>query len=207
MKRASFAIAMALLASCSVLPKREPVKIYDLRTSSDATATAAWPTVNWSLLIARPLASQALDNERIAVRPPGGEVQVYKGAVWTDNVNDLVQTTLVRRLEDSGKIIAISRSGSGSRGQYQLVLDIRDFSAVYGAQGAAPDAVVEIRAKLLFTGTGEVIAAKSFRQAQPAASEEVGAVVDAFSQSLTRITDEVAGWTLASGQANAGSKP
>jgi len=206
MKRAFFAIAMALLAACSVLPKREPVKVYELRTSSQA-APASWPTADWSLLVARPLASQAFDNERIAVRPPGGEVQVYKGAVWTDNVNDVVQTTLIRRLEDSGKILGISRTGSGGRGKYQLVLDIRDFSAVYGAEGSAPEAIIEIRAKLLLNSTGDVVAAKSFRQARQSASEDVGAVVEAFSQSLQMITDDIAGWTLESGGAHAARKP
>jgi cholesterol transport system auxiliary component len=201
MKRALIVVAMVLLASCSVLPKREPVKVYEPRAAGTPTPDT-WPAVAWSLIVARPLGSQALDNERIAVRPADGAVQVYKGAVWTDNVNDLVQTALIRRLEDSGKIMAVSRSGSGGRGQYQLVLDIRDFSAVYRSADAAPDAVVEIRAKLLFTGTGDVVAAKSFRQAQPAAGVQVGEVIDAFSQSLARSTDDIAGWVLDSGQAD-----
>ncbi len=199
------AVAMALLASCSVLPKREPVKVFELNAGAGA-APAQWPMASWSLLVSRPLSSQAFDTERIAVRPPGGDVQVYKGAVWTDNVNDLVQTALIRRLEDSGKILAISRTGSGGRGQYQLGLDIRDFSAVYGAAGAPPEAVIEMRAKLLATSSGDVVAAKSFRQAQPARSEEVGAVVEAFSQSLARVTDDVAEWTLASGQVDSMKK-
>jgi len=206
MKRALFAIVMALLASCSVLPKREPVKIYELRPATTA-APATWPAVDWSMLVARPLSSQALDNERIAVRPPSGEVQVYKGAAWTDNMNDLLQTALIRRLEDSGKILGVARTGGGGRGQYQLVLDIRDFSAIYAGEGQAPEAIIEIRAKLLFTGTGDVIAAKSFRQANTAASEDIGAVVDAFSRSSQSIIDDISGWALDSGQVHAAKKP
>lgn len=206
MKRALFAIVMALLASCSVLPKREPVKVYELRPAT-AAAPATWPAVDWAVLVARPISSQALDNERISVRPPGGEVQVYKGAAWADNVNDLVQTALIRRLEDSGNILGVARAGGGGRGQYQLVLDIRDFSAVYAGEGQAPAAIVEIRAKLLFTGTGDVIAAKSFRQANPAASEDIGAVVEAFSTSSQLIIDDIAGWALESGQVHAAKKP
>ena len=83
------------------------------------------------------------------------------------------------------------------------MLDIRDFSAVYGAQGSAPEAVVEIRAKLMFNSNGEVIAARSFRHATPATSENVVAVVDAFEKSLQLITDDVAAWTLESGNVHA----
>ncbi len=195
------AMAMLVVASCSVLPKREPMKIYE-PTPASAQIPATWPSVSWSLVVARPIAGQALDSERIAVRPVSGEVQVYKGAIWSDDVADLLQTRLLQRFEDSGKILAVSRPGSGMRGQYQLQLELRSFDSIYKAASTPPDANIEVRARLVAVANGEVIAARSFQQSHTASSEDITDVVAAFSQSLARINDEIVGWTLDSGQAD-----
>ncbi len=195
------AMAMLSLASCSVLPKREPLKIYEPAPAS-AQIPAAWPSVSWSLVVGRPSTGQTLDSERISVRPVSGEVQVYKGAIWSDDVADLMQTRLLQRLEDSGKILAVSRPGSGMRGQYQLQMELRSFDSIYKAEKTPPEATIEVRARLVAVGNGEVIAARSFQQSQTASSEDITDVVAAFSQSLARIDDEIVGWTLDSGQAD-----
>ena len=51
-------------------------------------------------------------------------------------------------LEDSGKILAVARPGSGVRGDYQLVMDLRRFEADY-AGAAVPSATIEVNAKLV----------------------------------------------------------
>jgi len=194
------ALACALLASsCSILPEREPVTIYQPARSA-TPAHADWPQVTWSLLVSRPVAGTQIDSERINVQPSPGTVQVYKGAAWTDAAPDLLQISLLKGFEDSQKILSVSRSGSGVRGEYQLLTELRRFESDYAQPGQA-QATIEVYARLVHTSDGRVVAARSFVGSEPAASEAVPAVVDAFSRVLDRTTGEIVGWTLQSGNA------
>lgn len=193
---AAVALAFTALAACGLVPKREPTSLFEPARPANVQA-ADWPSANWSLLVAKPAASALLDNDRIAVRPSTGEITVYKAAAWTDPAPDLVQSALLRRFEDSGRILTVSRPGAGVRGEFQLQTDLRAFESVY--VNGVPQAQVEIYAKLVHTVDGSVVAARSFRHVESAASEGVGAVVDAFGAALGRATGEIAGWTLAAG--------
>jgi cholesterol transport system auxiliary component len=196
--KASLALLLlASLAGCGVLPKREPTAIFEPARPA-AVARADLPQANWSLVVARPVAGGLLDNDRIAVRPAPGEISVYKAASWTETAPELVQDALLRRFEDSGRILSVARPGSGVRGQFQLQTDLRVFESVYVNPGR-PEAQVEIFAKLVKTADGEVVAARTFRQTEAAANENLSSVVDAFGLALNRSTEQIVAWTLESG--------
>jgi cholesterol transport system auxiliary component len=192
------AAAIVWVAGCGVIPKREPVAIFEPTRASPAPR-ADWPQAQWSLLVAKPAASAMLDSDRIAVRPQAGVITVYKAAAWTDPAPDLVQSALVHRFEDSGKILSVARPGAGVRGDYTLQTELRVFDSVYASAGR-PEAQVEIYAKLVKASSGEVVAARTFRETEAASSENVGSVVDAFGVALGRATDQIVGWTLAAGK-------
>jgi cholesterol transport system auxiliary component len=193
--------ALVLLSSCSILPKREPMTIYEPARAT-VPDTAGWPQAKWSLLVARPAAGQLLDNDRILVRPTPGAVTVYKGASWSDALPELVQTALLRRFEDSGRIMAVARPGGSVRGDFQLLTELRAFDSVY-VQPGQPQVQLELFARIVHSPDGQVVAARSFRQTEPASGESVGLVVEAFSRALARLSDEVAIWTLQSGNGQA----
>jgi len=199
--------ALAFVTGCSILPKRDPMVIYEPARSAQPQA-ANIPKANWSLLIARPVAGELYETDSITVRPKAGSVQIYKGASWSDSVPNLVQSALVRGFEDSQKILTVARPGGAVRGEYQLVTELRAFDSIYNS--GRPEAVVEVHAKLVHSVDGEVVAAHTFREAAPASSTEIPAVVDAFSHSLDRVTNQIVGWTLTNGnryQAGLPAKP
>ena len=197
------ALAIVLVAaSCSVLPKREPTRGF---SPTHAAATVTGPTVDWSLLVAKPTASEWLDSERISVRPGTGNVQVYKGASWSDAVPDLVQTALLRGFEDSQKILTVGRPGSGVKGRFQLVTEVRAFETDYAS--GSPVAVLELQAKLVDGHDGAVVAAKNFRDTEASGTEDVDAVVGAMSRVLDRTTTQVVGWTLVEGDRHQHAHP
>ena len=194
--------SMALLLSgCLSLGESAKISVY----SPDITVAphSDWPQAEWSLLLMRPLASASLDSPRIAVRPGPGLLQVYQGAVWSDPVPDLLQTAVLRALEDSGRILAVARQGSGLRGDATLQLDVRRFESVYAAPKSAPTVTIEVQAKL-FGGPGQrVLAAKTFRSDVAADDKELPAVTQAFESATTKLVAELVGWTLKSGPAPA----
>jgi cholesterol transport system auxiliary component len=195
------ALALVLtLTACSVLPKREPTTVF-VPTHAAATVTGpnvTWPNVAWSLLIPKPEASDWLDTERIAVRHGAGNVQVYKGASWSDPVPELVQSTLLRGFEDSQKILTVGRPGGGVKGRFQLLTEVRAFESDYSS--GSPVALIELQAKLVDNRDGAVVASRNFRDTEAAGSEDVDAVVEAMSRVLDRTTAQVVGWTLAEGE-------
>lgn len=194
-------LALAL-AGCSLLGSgngRERATIYapDPRVTLDATA----PTVSWQLSLTTPLAARMIDSSRIAVRPAAGELQVYRGASWAKTPTDMLQDALLRALEDSGRIPAVARQGSGISADYKLVIDLRRFEADYAGH-AVPSAAIEFNAKLIHSHDQTIVASRTFGHVEPAASTDISMVVQAFSRSLEAVTGELAHWILVTGDAH-----
>ena len=189
---------LMLLGGCSVLStgSREPVTIFapDVHVQADPS----WPQVGWQLTLAKPTAARLVDSPRINVRPTPGELQVYQGASWAQPATDMIEGTVLRAFEDSGRITGVGRSSDGIRADYRLLLDLRRFESDY-AGGATPNATIELNVKLLHTAGQDVVASRTFVQSVPASSTAVADVVDAFNRGLGQVAHDVAGWTLVSG--------
>jgi cholesterol transport system auxiliary component len=195
-----------LLAGCSVLgngKQRDPVTIYapQVKVAPDPS----WPSVTWQLAVVKPTAARVVDSPRIAVRPVPGELQVYKGVTWSQPSTDLIEATVLRALEDSGKIPAVARAGSGIRADYRLVMDLRRYEADY-AGNAAPSATIELTAKLMHASEQRIVASRTFLQIEPSGGVEVPEVAAAFDTALEKLGSEVVGWVLTTGDADAKSK-
>jgi cholesterol transport system auxiliary component len=203
--RLAMVVAGALLAGCSILGgSREAATIYapDPRIAPDP----AWPSASWQLEIAQPEAARMIDSQRIAVRPTPGELQVYKGASWAKSPGDQVQDTVLHALEDSQKIAAVARKGSGAAADYTLLMEIRRYDADYAGH-PLPAATIEINAKLLQSPEQAIVASHTFVQAVPAAATDTASVAQAFGTALGGIGHDIAGWTLVNGNANARAAP
>lgn len=193
--------AVALLGGCSILDEKPKNPTTQYAPDPRVPGDPAWPQADWQLSLTAPTAARMIDSLRIAVRPNGDEFQVYKGAAWAKLPSAMIEDALLRTLEDSGKIAAVARQGSGIGADYKLVLDLRRFESDYAGQ-ALPSAVIELNAKLLHNADQKVVAQRTFLQSTPAASPQVGDVVAAFERSLTATTGELAGWILSSGEAH-----
>jgi cholesterol transport system auxiliary component len=199
------AALVASLAACAVLGgSRDPVTIYapDPRIPADPS----WPDAAWQLSIGRPEAARIVDSSRIAVRPSPGELQVYKGAAWAKTPSEQLQDTVLRTLEDSQKIAAVARQGSGIAADYKLEMDLRRFEADY-AGGAVPAATIEVNAKLLHSIDQDVVATRTFLQAVPAAGTDTAPVAQAFGEALGKIGHDVSGWVLETGHRDGPTRP
>ncbi len=213
--RIAAGLALLLLAGlsltgCSIVGgAKDPPTVFAPEAKGEADP--AWPSVAWQLGTSRPSAARMLDSSRIAVSPVPGELQVYKGAAWARTPPEMLEDGVLRTLEDSGRIPAVARQGSGIATEYRLLMDIRHFEASYNEAGNAgarvPSAVVEVSAKLLHAQDPVVVGSRVFRHAQPASGTDVALVADAFAQALAATSGEIAGWVLATGQAHETAHP
>lgn len=199
----ALAAVLLSLAGCGVLPKREPIALY--RPEAVVATDPAWPQANWQLRIARPYADDAHDSARILVRPQPGELQVYKGAAWTQPAPDLVLDTLLRAFGDSGRVAGVGRRGEGVGADYELLLDLRRFEADY-TDGTMPTARIALGARLVRNDDDRVVASRVFEADAPADGTAVAAVDRAFAQGLGTVTTQLIGWTLDAGRRDAATK-
>lgn len=189
------ALAVAMLTSgCSLLGGRKaPPTQYAPPVQASLAASA--PRLDAQLAIGPVQVARPYDSVRIAVRPTPQELQVYKDGTWAQRPSEMLTGSLLRLLEDSGRVRAVARAGAGVDAEYRLLLDIRRFEADY-AGGTVPRATIEVSAKLLRRDDSDVVASKTFLEAEPAASTAVPQVVDAFDRALARIDGTIAEWTL-----------
>ena len=185
------------LAGCSILPEKQTIALYAPQPRGEADA--AWPRVEWQLLIPRPYADATLDSERILVRPQPGELQVYKGAAWTQAAPDLVHDALLRAFVDSGRLPGVARRGEGVNAQYELLLDLRRFESDY-AGGAMPTVRIELGARLVHNAENRVVASRTMSANVPADGTDIAAVARAFERGLRETTTDAIGWTLTEGE-------
>ncbi|MBD9536729.1 membrane integrity-associated transporter subunit PqiC [Stenotrophomonas sp. STM01] len=199
-------LCLLVLAGCSVLAggDRQSVTIYapQVRVQADP----AWPQVDWQLVLAKPSAARLVDSPRINVRPSPGELEVYRGATWSQPATDMLEDTLLRGFEDSGRIAAVARIATGIRSDYKLTTDLRRFEADYRG-GDTPAATIELNAKLIHSVDQRVVAARTFVVAEPAASADIPTVARAFETALDKVSTDLIGWTLLSGQHDAARLP
>ncbi len=186
-----------VLAGCSALGgSKTPSTIY--APEPTVAIDPSWPNVAWRLAISHPEAARMIDTLRIAVRPTPGELEVYKGASWAKTPSDQLQDTVLHALEDSHKIPAVARQGTGMAADYTLLSEVRRFEADY-AGGAVPSAIIEVNVKLLQATDQDVVATQTVRQSIPASGTVTGTVSQAFNTALGAIAHDIAGWTLVNG--------
>ena len=196
----------AALGGCSILGSgpREPATIFSPQAA--AQVDPSWPSVDWQLAIAKPAAARLVDSPRIAVRPAPGELQVYRGSSWAQPPTDMIEASVLRVLEDSGKIAGVGRLATGMRSDYRLALDVRRFESDYRG-GTLPVATIEVSATLLNNRDQRIVARHTFLEEEQAAATDVGTVTEAFGRALGTISGEIAGWALVNGQGDVQAHP
>lgn len=199
MKKTSFHIALGAmlilcLPSCFSSAGSKNTTVYTPRMSSPTANNGT--AVAWQIRIDAPHSSEFLDSTRIAVRRSDNTLQVFEAARWSDSVPDMLQSTLSQTFNDSGKITAVVGLDNNTASDVLLLLDIRQFEAVYEDNDNRASAVISVQAKIQSLKSNRVIASKNFQVRIPAASKKIPDVMNAFDDSLQKISRDILSWTL-----------
>jgi phospholipid/cholesterol/gamma-HCH transport system substrate-binding protein len=130
------------------------------------------------------------DTQRIVVTPATDSAE-FANAQWADTIPRLLQARLIQSFENYDIAHAPLRSADGVEADYQLLIDVREFQVVAGAQ---PAAKIAFSARLL--KQGKVIAARVFNASQPVDKIEPSAVVAAFDTAFAGIAQDLIAWTV-----------
>lgn len=160
-----------------------PDEIADLRGSSSA-----------QILIATPMALEALNTNLIAVRPGPSTLSYYPDVQWADRLPNVFQAVLSNAFENTGRLKAVGLPGQSLLINYQIVTEIRAFQA---ETAGGDTAVVEVSVKILDDRTGRVRSSRIIRNEQPISGDSVGTAVSGLDRANKAVVDEIVRWTLA----------
>ena len=184
-----------VLAACgNLLGPPAPSPIYVLRP---APPPQGGDKVSWALSIVKPDASDSLDTDRIALAKSDTQLDYYANAVWPDRLPSLIQTTLLAGFEATGRIDSVARDEDSLHADYQLITDIRDFEARYSTPDGAPTVAITIVAHMAEAHSRKIVANLTVNFTEPASSNGVDAVVQAFDTALAKGIAQITSWALA----------
>ena len=168
----------------SVLPEAQPLDVYVLPVTGDASAgavsavretaratapaapasatvaagssaAAAAAAQSWSLRVVRPAAGVHLAGQRIVVMPEGNRVSVYQGAGWSDPAPVLVRDRVLEAFRADGRVGALSSDERQLHADFELDSDLRAFQSEY--RGGRPEAVLRLDARLVHTASRRIV--------------------------------------------------
>jgi cholesterol transport system auxiliary component len=194
----AFLAGFALVASCSIFPKTEPSDVYRLPSAQrDASAHHGTPQ-RWSLRLAKPQTSEALNNPKIAVIPQGDLISSYKASRWSDPAPVLLRNRLLDGFQRDGRVPLLSTDDSNFQADLELGGNLQAFQTEY--QGTAASVVVRLDALLVRGYDQRILASRRFEVRQPLSDVKVPAVVTGFGQASDQLTAQVVAWTVEQGQ-------
>lgn len=184
------AAAVALLAVGGCSSGSAPAT-YDLTAPVDGLASGRGRGL---LVVAEPLALQAIDSNRIVIRTRDGGIAYLPDAQWSDRLPKLLQTRLIQTFENGSRIQAVGRPGDRLVPVAQLNSEIR----VFGIDERTGEAVIEMSVKIVNDRSGRILAGQLFASRVPAGGASSGpaatAALDLAAQSLLR---DVVRWVSA----------
>ena len=119
---------------------------------------------------------------------------LYQNASWAERPSNRVVQLLVRRLDARAAFASVTELGSGVGGD--LVLNVTVNELVHDTVAARGR--LELTAELVDRATRTLVARRRFSAEAPVAQENARGAVEALSQALTRVLDEVVPWLEAS---------
>ena len=197
---APLATPLAGLAACQVAVPGQGPPPELFRLTPKSTFRDDLPTVDWQLVLDKPLANAGVDTTRIALQRAPLQIEYYARAQWSDRAPQMIQTLMIESFENSRRIVAVGRDAVSLRADFVLKTELREFQSEYFHPGP-PRSHVVVAARLVQMPRRAIIGSTGFEASEPAASNSVPAVIEAFDAALGKVLRRLVEWTLDTGEA------
>jgi cholesterol transport system auxiliary component len=150
-----------------------------------------------TLQVTRVLAQPGYAGDRILLVRADRSLDFYAASRWPEPLPAVVATLAAETLRGTGALRAVHDDAAPFAADYSLRIAIRRFDAEYSSGDAAPRVRVAVECTVGRSSTRAVIAAFDAEATVQAASNRMGAVVEAFEQAAQTVLGAVADRTLA----------
>ena len=190
----------ALLPGCSAISALSgaatPLDAYDLTAPADGPQARGRSTSR-QLVVELPTAPGALSNDRILIRPRPLQAAYLPDAKWAEEVPVMLQTLLVRSLEDTNAFRYVGRRPLGASGDYALISELTDFQAEAAPDGKTATIRLRLTARLVREDDATVLSSRTFNTSTPVVSTDTEDLVEGFNLANQQLLSETASWILA----------
>jgi cholesterol transport system auxiliary component len=191
-------VTVALLPGCAAISALSgaatPLENYDLAAPADAPQ--ARRTLARQMVVELPTAPGALMTERILIRPRPLQAQYLPDGHWASEAPVMLQTLMVRALEDANAFRYVGRRPLGSFGDFVLISELTDFQAEALPEGEGATIRVRLTARVVRESDAAVIASRTFNAAGASASTATVDLVDGFNSATQSMLRDLSAWVL-----------
>ncbi|TGD63671.1 hypothetical protein EYC08_13045 [Tabrizicola sp. WMC-M-20] len=192
--------ATAFLSGCAAISALSgaatPLESYDLQAPADGPVARS--SLARQLVVEVPSAPGGLMTERIMIRPRPLQAQYLTDGQWSAEAPLMIQTLMVRTLEDSNGFRYVGRRPLGSFGDYVLISELTDLQAEAAQEGDGATVRVRLTARLVRESDASVLSARTFNVSFPVASTETIDLVEGFNSATQIMLKDLSAWVLAS---------
>ena len=143
------------------------------------------------LAILKPRVRPGLDTERIAALYPDRRLDYFADARWSGPLDEVIQDLAVQSFHSRAGLRDVSGDASAFASNYWLEIEVADFQAEYAGDGP-PVAHVRFLARIGRSVDRRIIARFEAQARQPADSNRMSAIVDAYDRAANRVLIDIA---------------
>lgn len=172
-------------------------RLLQLRPALPPVAAGLKAMQKEQMVVAMPLAGNALDTDAIALLFHDREIRYLAGARWTAPVPRLVQRGVLDGLEVSGAFRGVTDESAGISANVKFLSEVRAFQLRYENEVAPPVAEFTLSARLLDLRTGDIVATRTFQSSVPANGTDALALAAACEAAFAQGLAEIVPWVIA----------
>lgn len=183
-------LSVAFASGCTVFPNPEPPRVMDLAPAQ--AVPAAEQTVQASLRVDTPYASEPFNGSLILAKPTPREFRAYEGIRWRDTGPVVVRDTLVGSLRQSGAYANVITDTNPAQAELTLVTELSAFHSETPETG--PEVVIELHLQMIHNRSRANLCTRTVRIVEPAAGTSVDQIVEAFGTAGSQLAAKVVDW-------------
>lgn len=199
LRRFALLCVLPILAGCSALGALDdaatPLNVYDLRAPQGAPVVQGTALAR-DVTIELPTTSGVLTTDRILIRPDAIQAQYLPDVRWGDEVPVMMQTLMLRALENTNGLRYVGRRPLAGSGDYAIVTELVDFQAELSGTGDTAVVLIRMTSRLVREDDANVVASRTFSANAPAGSTQTADIIDAFNRASDEILIDFADWTM-----------
>jgi len=190
-KESLFLLLLLWLGSCTVLPEREPVELYQLPPSTIAASSAA--PIAGGLRLMMPESSDALSGSRLLILAENNSFQAYPAARWSAPAPQLWRDWLLDAFWRDGRFAGLSTDSAGLQSELTLsgMLRALHTETINGQTSV----IIRFDAQLINTARRDIIASKRFEAREALNRNDATAAASALGIAADRLAAELIAWT------------
>lgn len=192
-------VLLPLIAGCSAIgalgDATTPLSVYDLRAPVGAPVAQGNPLAR-DVIVELPTTSGVLETDRIMIRPDAVQAQYLPDARWGDEVPVMLQTLMLRSLENTNGVTYVGRRPLAGSGDYAIVTELVDFQAELAPDGVGALVVMRMTSRMVREQDASIVSSRSFSTSVAAPSTQNADLVAAFDLAADSLMIDFADWTM-----------